>query len=107
MFNMKSKLVKVGDEYHLWVDRMVPKIVPFAKYPWDITKQRLSLENCQVIEQSTTQTEWEVEVVMERVFDGYEIVNSNPKVKGSGDKIPKYDTKPKLDADGCLILKLI
>jgi hypothetical protein len=183
IMSYKGKLVKVNNEYHLWVDHMVPKITPFAKYPWDITKQRLSLKNCQAIErgydldelideafdnmghhstvtiheedqfklgyklgfqkalevkadkrftikdmvdcwnkalsfqdhketlgehiQSLKQTEWDVEIVQELVFDGYEIVNTNPKVKGSGNKIPKYDTKPKLDADGCLILKCI
>lgn len=56
---------------------------------------------------SLEQKEWDVEIIMERVLDGYEIVNSNPKVKGSGGKIPKYETKPKLDTDGCLILKKI
>ena len=48
--NYKGKLVKVGEEYHLWVNHMTPKISPFAKYPWDVTKQRLSLKNCQAIE---------------------------------------------------------
>ena len=47
---MKAKLIKKGEEYHLWVNHIEPKIVPFAKYPWDITKQRLSLKNCQAIE---------------------------------------------------------
>ncbi len=54
---MKAKLIKKGEEYHLWVNDIEPKIVPFAKYPWDITKQKLSLKNCQAIERGHSPSE--------------------------------------------------
>ncbi len=57
--------------------------------------------------QSLQQTEWDVEVEMEKVKDETKIVGSVKGIKGSGHKITTYKSVPKLDADGCLILKKI
>lgn len=56
--------------------------------------------------QSLQQTEWDVEIVMEKVKDETKIVGSVKGVKGSGNKITTYKSIPKLDADDCIILKL-
>ena len=91
---------------------------------------KLSLKNCQAIEQnspneeyvlevygegwddhlykgSRKKNEWDVEVEMEKVKDETKIIGSVKGVKGSGHKITTYKSVPKLDADGCLILKKI
>jgi|694.fasta_scaffold42197_10 hypothetical protein len=56
---------------------------------------------------SLQQTQWDVEVVMKNVIDETKIVGAIKGVKGSGNKITTYKQIPKLDADGCLILKRI
>ena len=53
------------------------------------------------------QTEWDVEIVMEKVVDETKIIGAVKGVKGSGNKITTYKQVPKLDADGCLILKRV
>jgi hypothetical protein len=58
-----------------------------------------------VFKKSLQQTEWDVEVVMKNVIDETKIVGAIKGVKGSGNKITTYKQIPKLDADGCLILK--
>ena len=55
---------------------------------------------------SLRQTEWEVEIEMQKHLEGYEMIGHQKGVYGSGNRIPIYNSKPKLDADGCLILKL-
>ena len=55
--------------------------------------------------QSLQQTEWDIEIEMEKVKDETKIIGSVKGVKGSGHKITTYKSVPKLDADGCLILK--
>jgi hypothetical protein len=50
-------------------------------------------------------TEIEVEVEMEKVVDETKVVGAVKGVKGSGDKITTYKSVPKLNADGCIILK--
>lgn len=52
------------------------------------------------------ETEWDVEVEMQKHLEGYEMIGHQKGVYGSGNRIPIYNSKPKLDADGCLILKL-
>jgi hypothetical protein len=47
----------------------------------------------------------EVEIEMEKVVDETKVVGAVKGVKGSGDKITTYKSVPKLDADGCIILK--
>ena len=54
---------------------------------------------------SLQQTEWDVEVVMQKIKDETKIIGSVKGVKGSGSKITTYKSVPKLDADGCLILR--
>jgi len=44
---------------------------------------------------------------MKNVIDETKIVGAIKGVKGSGNKITTYKQIPKLDADGCLILKRI
>jgi hypothetical protein len=53
------------------------------------------------------QTEWEVEIKMQRYLEGYEMVGSHKGVYGSGDRIPIYKSATKLDESGCIILKRI
>lgn len=50
-------------------------------------------------------TEIEVEIEMEKVVDETKVIGAVKGVKGSGDKITTYKSVPKLDEDGCLILK--
>ena len=57
--------------------------------------------------QSLQQTEWDVEIEMQRVKDETKIIGAVKGVKGSGSKITTYKSVPKLDADGCLILKRV
>jgi len=52
-------------------------------------------------------TEIEVKIEMEKVVDKTKVVGAVKRVKGSGDKITTYKSVPKLDKDGCLILKKI
>jgi hypothetical protein len=52
-------------------------------------------------------TEIEVEIVMEKVVDETKVIGAVKGVKGSGDKITTYKSVPKLDSEGCLILKQI
>ena len=54
---------------------------------------------------SLRQNEWDVEVVMQKIKDETKIIGSVKGVKGSGSKITTYKSVPKLDADGCLILR--
>jgi hypothetical protein len=57
--------------------------------------------------QSLQQTEWDVEVEIQRYLDGYKMVGSQKGVYGSGNRIPIYKSEPKLDENGHLILKRI
>jgi phage terminase large subunit-like protein len=52
-------------------------------------------------------TEIEVEIEMEKVVDKTKVIGAVKGVKGSGDKITTYKSVPKLDENGCLILKRI
>jgi hypothetical protein len=52
-------------------------------------------------------TEIEVEIEMKRIVDETKVIGVVKGVKGSGDKIKTYKTVPKLDSNGCLILKKI
>jgi hypothetical protein len=51
-------------------------------------------------------TEIEVEIEMEKVDYETKVIGAVKGVKGSGDKITTYKTVPKLDSEGCLILKI-
>jgi hypothetical protein len=50
-------------------------------------------------------TEIEVEIEMEKVVDETKVIGAVKGVKGSGHKTTTYKSVPKLDADGCLMLK--
>jgi hypothetical protein len=50
-------------------------------------------------------TEIEVEIEIKRVVDETKVIGVVKGIKGSGDKITTYKSSPKLDADGCLILR--
>jgi hypothetical protein len=52
-------------------------------------------------------TEIEVEIEMKKVVDETKVIGAVKGVKGSGDKITTYKSVPKLDENGCLILKRI
>jgi hypothetical protein len=52
-------------------------------------------------------TEIDVEIETKKVVDETKIINSVKGVKGSGHKITTYKSIPKLDSEGCLILKKI
>ena len=57
-----AKLVKRGEShYTLHVKGHSLEKIPQGVYPWDVTKSRLSLENCEYIEsQSPELNEWDV-----------------------------------------------
>jgi hypothetical protein len=50
-------------------------------------------------------TEIEVEIEMGKVVDETKVIGAVKSVKGSGHKIITYKSVPKLDSEGCLILK--
>ncbi len=52
-------------------------------------------------------TEIEVEIEMKKVVDEIKVIGAVKGVKSSGDKITTYKTVPKLDENGCLILRKI
>ena len=61
----------------------------------------------QYLESIQQPTEIEVEIEMKKVVDETKVIGAVKGVKGSGDKITTYKTVPKLDSEGCLILKRI
>jgi hypothetical protein len=52
-------------------------------------------------------TEIEVGIEMKKIIDETKVIGSVKNIKGSGDIITTYKSEPKLDPDGCLILKLV
>ena len=115
---MKAKLIKTEVNYILEDDKGVVIASTSLKKDGLV----LSLKNCQAIEQdsplqeyvlevngegwddhlyrgSRKQTEWDVEVEMECVMGCKNLILNGENSVCCGDK------KPKLDADGCLILK--
>ena len=50
-------------------------------------------------------TEMDVEIEMEKVDYETKVIGAVKGVKGSGDKITTYKSVPKLDAEGCIMLK--
>ena len=49
----------------------------------------------------------EIDVEIEKVVDETKVIGAVKGVKGSGHKITTYKSVPKLDSEGCLILKKI
>jgi hypothetical protein len=72
-----------------------------------IEKSRETGLTAQFLILTKQQTEWGVEIEMQKVKGETKIVGAVKGVKGSGSKITTYKSVPKLDADGCLILKRI
>lgn len=94
---MKAKLIKTSNGiYDLFEDT---RFISTTDSP-DGTVNKLSIKNCQAIEeQESNKTIWAVEIIeecLDKDCDG---------VDRKGDCITTG--KPKLDADGCLILKKI
>jgi hypothetical protein len=123
---MKGKLIKTDVNYLLEDE----KGVVVASTSLNKENMSLSLKNCQTIERDNPteeyilevngdgwddhsykgkrkQTEWDVEVEMKKVKDKTKIIGLVKGVKGSGDKITTYKSVPKIDSEGCLILKTI
>jgi len=61
----------------------------------------------QYLESLQQPTEIEVDIEMEKVVDETKVIGAVKGVKGSGHKITTYKSVPKLDSEGCLILKKI
>jgi hypothetical protein len=61
----------------------------------------------EIIQSLQQPTEIEVEIEMKKVVDETKVIGAVKGVKGSGDKITTYKSVPKLDENGCLILKRI
>jgi hypothetical protein len=66
-----------------------------------------NLSTDEIIQSLQQPTEIEVEIEMEKVVDKIKVIGAVKGVKGSGDKITTYKSVPKLDENGCLILKRI
>jgi len=61
----------------------------------------------EIIQSLQQPTEIEVMIVMKKVVDETKVIGAVKGIKGSGDKITTYKSVPKLDSEGCLILKKI
>jgi hypothetical protein len=72
-------------------------------YKVGLTKSTYTKED--VLECIQQSTEIEVEIMMKRIVDETKTIGAVKGVKGSGDKITTYKSIPKLDDNGCLILK--
>lgn len=121
---MKTKLIKKKDGWY----NLYNEDIGIGSTHEDLQPYKLSLKNCQAIEQdsplqeyvlevngegwddhlyrgSRKQTEWEVSVVMKNNRTG-KIINSDFDLEWDEDGLCDRPI-PKLDADGCLILKRI
>ena len=95
---METILKILGDKKYSEED--VKKAILFGEDNTDITSSdNLPTEEVNKFIQSLQQTEWDVEVEMEDVFVHSPSLSPNQK--------SQWEKKPKLDADGCLILKRI
>ena len=105
---MEGKLIKTDGTYILSVNEYKDEIFTIAdtNKAHELNKHKLSLKNCEAIENGydldeLTQTEWDVEIEMENsLTNGYK--NQPDNIIGF---IAEYKSVPKLDKDGCLILK--
>jgi len=61
----------------------------------------------EIIQSLQQPTEIEVMIVMKKVVDETKVIGAVKGIKGSGDKITTYKSVPKLDSEGCIILKKI
>ena len=102
---MKGKLYKEEEGYYVYVNTVILGTTrPLLNF--DLVKYKLSLENCEEIERDVPKNDldgWDVEIVME---NKEYILTQN----GEGFEDQSYrtwETIPKLDSDGCLILRRI
>jgi hypothetical protein len=72
-----------------------------ACYPWDHTKLRLSLENCEDIFKDYNVFKIDVEIEMEPYLDRNDLINDGKT------HILDVQYRPKMDENNCLILKRI
>lgn len=72
---------------------------------FEIENKSVEIDN--YIQSLQQPTEIDVEIEMKKVVDETKVIGAVKGVKGSGDKITTYKTVPKLDSEGCLILKRI
>ena len=105
---MKGELYKEEEGYYVYVNTVIlGTIRPLLNY--DLVKYKLSLDNCGDIERDVPKNEldgWDVWVEMEnkqQLINGYK--NQPDNVIGF---IAEYENVlvPKLDEDGCLIVKI-
>jgi hypothetical protein len=73
----------------------------------DVYGSEFEKEETDFIQSLQQPTEIEVEIEMEKIVDETKVIGAVKGVKGSGDKITTYKSVPKLDSEGCLILKQI
>jgi hypothetical protein len=99
---MQAKLYKREDKYDLYSedDHKIASSAPN-------TFGKLSKQNCDEIFWGLYDTEIEVMIEMEKVVDETKVIGAVKGVKGSGHKITTCKSVPKLDSEGCLILKKI
>ena len=104
---MIGKLEKEEEGYYLFVNTVIFGTTrPLLNF--DLVKYKLSLHNCEDIEfEGDNWYDWDVEIEMEnkqQLINGYK--NQPDNVIGF---IAEYENVvvPKLDEDGCLILKRI
>ena len=130
---MKGKLIRTVDGYELFTQGFLKGstnhgLIKSLNIEEGPIRYKLSIKNCQAIEQdsplqeyvlevngegwddhlyrgSRKQTEWEVSVVMKNNRTG-KIINSDFDLEWDEDGLCDRPI-PKLDADGCLILKRI
>lgn len=108
---MRAQLFKIKDQYYLrsistntggqCCEQVLASTYGEGEY-------KLDLNNCKNIENlNPDKTDWIVSIKTKRVKIGYTIMNSIKSVKGSGDKIIKYDYIPITDNNNFIILKSI
>lgn len=90
---MKGELYKEEEGYYVYVNTVILGTTrPLLNF--DLVKHKLCLHNCEEIERDVPKNDldgWDVEIVMDRV---------------PADRAPNgWSEFPKLDDDGCLILK--
>jgi hypothetical protein len=107
MFNKAMELNK--DKVFTLED--VKKVIKLSRekddYKFDGKDCEYKFQDKEIIQSLQQPTEIEVMIEMEKVVDETKVIGAVKGVKGSGDKITTYKSVPKLDENGCLILKRI
>ena len=74
---------------------------------WSEEENKVMTTIAKIIQSIQKPIEIDVEIVMKRIVDETKTIGAVKGVKGSGDKITTYKPIPKLDSNGCLILKRV